>query len=114
MRRLLRLNAEKGTAQKANVADYLVGGATSTAEKVVNGQYVRDRVITTFIGVYPADKPKYLVMTMLDEPQALHETLGFITAAWNAAPVAAKVIERTAPILGVERHATTPAAPLPM
>jgi hypothetical protein len=45
-------------------------------------------------------------MTMFDEPQALHETLGFITAAWNAAPVAAKVIERTAPILGVKRHVT--------
>ncbi len=84
------------------------------AARVVNGKYARDRVITTFTAIYPADKPKYLLMTMFDEPQALHETFGFNTAAWNAAPVAAKVIERTAPILGVERRAALPAALLPM
>ena len=108
MRYLLRLNAEEGMAQKANVAGYIVGGATSTGEKVVNDHYVSDRVLTTFTAVYPADKPKYLVMTIFDEPQALRETHGFITGAWNAAPVAAKVIERTAPILGVERRAMNP------
>jgi cell division protein FtsI (penicillin-binding protein 3) len=113
MRYLLRLNAEQGTAMKANVAGYFVGGATSTAEKVVNGRYDRRRVITTFTAVYPADKPQYLLMTMLDEPQALRETFGFITAGWNAAPVAAKVIERTAPVLGVEYRATLPATPFP-
>lgn len=114
MRYLLRLNAEEGTAQKANVAGYFVGGATSTAEKVVNEGYDRNRVITTFTAVFPADKPKYLVMTLLDEPQAPRETYGFITAGWNAAPVAAKVIERTAPILGVERSETPPADRAPM
>jgi cell division protein FtsI (penicillin-binding protein 3) len=63
--------------------------------------------------VFPADKPHYLLMTVLDEPQALHETFGFITAGWNAAPVAAKVIERTAPVLGVEYRAAIPAIPFP-
>jgi cell division protein FtsI (penicillin-binding protein 3) len=114
MRDLLRLNVEEGTAKKADVAGYFVGGVTSTAEKVVNGEYDRNRVITTFTAVFPADKPKYLVMTLLDEPQALRETYGFITAGWNAVPVAAKVIERTAPILGVELRATSPAARTPM
>jgi cell division protein FtsI (penicillin-binding protein 3) len=114
MRYLVRLNAQQGTGQKANVAGYFVGGVTSTSEKVVNRQYDRRRVITTFTAVFPADKPKYLLMTMLDEPQALRETFGFITAGWNAVPVAAKVIERTAPLLGVEYRATLPAASLPM
>jgi cell division protein FtsI (penicillin-binding protein 3) len=114
MRYLLRLNAEQGTARTADVAGYFVGGMTSTAEKVVDEHYVRDRVITTFTAVFPADKPKYLVMTLLDEPHALRATHGFITAGWNAAPVAAKVIERTAPILGVEHRATLPVQALPM
>lgn len=114
MRYLLRLNAEEGTAKKADVSGYFVGGATSTVEKVVNGKYASDRVITTFTGIYPADKPKYLLMTIFDEPQALRETFGLNTAAWNAAPVAAKVIERTAPILGVERRATPPTGATPM
>jgi cell division protein FtsI (penicillin-binding protein 3) len=87
---------------------------TSTAEKVVNEQYVRDKVITSFMAVFPADKPKYLVMTMLDEPQALRETFGFKFAGWNATAVAAKVIERTAPILGIERRAMSPASRTPL
>lgn len=114
MRDLLRLNAVEGTAKKADVAGYLVGGATSTAEKIVNDEYDLKRVITTFTAVFPADKPKYLVMTLLDEPQALRETFGFITAAWNAAPVAAKVIERTSPVLGVERRAMSTASQGPL
>lgn len=109
MRYLLRRNVEEGSGRKADVAGYFVGGATSTSEKVVNEQYDHDRVLTTFTAVFPADKPKYLVMTLLDEPQRLRETFGFNTAGWNAAPVAAKVIERTAPILGVERRAAPPA-----
>jgi len=53
-------------------------------------------------------------MTMLDDPQGLPETHGFKTAGWNAATIAVMVIERTAPILGVEHRAAPPAAPLPM
>jgi cell division protein FtsI (penicillin-binding protein 3) len=113
IRHLLRLNAEKGAARFANVAGYDVGGVTSTAEKVVDGRWVSDRVLTTFTAIYPASEPKYLLMTVLDEPLALAETHGFKTAPWNAAPIAAKVIERTAPILGVEYRQTAPAAPLP-
>ena len=50
----------------------------------------------------PADKPRYLVLTMLDEPQALPETHGFATSGWNAAPTAGKVIARIAPLLGIQ------------
>jgi cell division protein FtsI (penicillin-binding protein 3) len=39
---------------------------------------------------------------MLDEPQPLKETFGFITSGWNAVPTAGKVITRIAPLLGVE------------
>jgi cell division protein FtsI (penicillin-binding protein 3) len=38
---------------------------------------------------------------MLDEPQAIPETQGFITSGWNAVPTGAKVIERIAPLLGI-------------
>ena len=49
----------------------------------------------------PADKPRYLLLIMLDEPQGLPETKGYATSGWNAAPVGAKVIERVAPLLGI-------------
>lgn len=101
MRYLFRLNVTDGTASKADVIGYRVGGKTGTAEKVVNGRYSKEHSLTTFIGAFPMDHPKYAIFIMLDEPKALPETYGFATAGWNAVPTAAKIIERVAPLLGV-------------
>jgi cell division protein FtsI (penicillin-binding protein 3) len=106
MRYLFRLNVEDGTATKADVIGYRVGGKTGTAEKVIHGRYNADKSLCSFIGAFPMDKPKYLLLLMLDEPQALPETYGFKTAGWNAVPTAAKVIERVAPVLGVRPEFT--------
>jgi cell division protein FtsI (penicillin-binding protein 3) len=102
MRFLMRLNAEIGTARKADVKGYYIGGKTGTAEKVVNGRYVKKRVLTAFTAILPVDKPRYQLLIMLDEPQPLKETYGFITSGWNAVPTAGNVISRIAPLLGVE------------
>jgi cell division protein FtsI (penicillin-binding protein 3) len=102
MRFLLRLNAEIGTARKANVDGYYIGGKTGTAEKVINGRYAKKRVLTAFTAIIPADKPRYQLLVMLDEPQPLKETYGFITSGWNAVPTAGHVITRIGPLLGVE------------
>jgi cell division protein FtsI (penicillin-binding protein 3) len=101
MRYLMRLNVEKGTATKAEVDGYYVGGKTGTAEKVVAGRYSKSRVLTSFTGAFPADQPRYLLLIMLDEPQPIPETHGFATSGWNAVPVGGLVIARVAPILGL-------------
>src|ERR1700742_4395109 len=110
MRFLMRLNAEIGTARKADVAGYYIGGKTGTAEKVVNGRYAKKRVLTAFTAIIPADKPQYQLLIMLDEPQATKETYGFITSGWNAVPTAGKVVSRIAPILGIEPRLDLPPA----
>jgi cell division protein FtsI (penicillin-binding protein 3) len=110
MRYLMRLNAERGTATKANVEGYYIGGKTGTAEKVVNGHYSKKQLLTDFMAVLPADKPQYLLMIMLDEPQPTPETHGFATAGWNAAPTAAKVIARVAPLLDLKPRLDLPKA----
>jgi cell division protein FtsI (penicillin-binding protein 3) len=102
MRFLMRLNAEVGTARKADVKGYYIGGKTGTAEKVIKGHYIRKRVLTAFTAILPADNPRYQILIMLDEPQGLKETHNFITSGWNAVPTAGNVISRIAPILGVE------------
>jgi cell division protein FtsI (penicillin-binding protein 3) len=102
MRYLMRLNAEKGSATRADVPGYYVGGKTGTSEKVVNGRYSKTKLLNSFTAVLPADKPRYLVLIMLDEPQPLPETKGYATSGWNAAPVAGLVIGRVAPLLGIE------------
>jgi cell division protein FtsI (penicillin-binding protein 3) len=110
MRYLMRLNAEKGTGTFANVQGYYVGGKTGTAEKVINGRYARHRLMTDFMAVLPADQPRYLLLIMLDEPQAVAGTHGFATAGWNAGPTAGKVIARVAPLLDIAPRFNLPDA----
>src|SRR6202035_4190535 len=102
MRFLMRLNAEIGTARKADVKGYYIGGKTGTAEKVVNGRYVKKRVPPPSPPTLPPAHPRYRVLVMLDEPQSLKETYGFITSGWNAVPTGGNVIARIAPLLGIE------------
>lgn len=102
IRYLFRANVERGTASRAEVIGYRVGGKTGTAEKVVNGRYSKTLSLSSFIGAFPMDHPKYAILVMLDEPQGLPETFGFSTAGWNAVPTARAIIARVAPILGVE------------
>ncbi len=110
MRYLMRLTVEKGSASKAEVKGYYVGAKTGTAEKVVNGRYSKTKLLADLMAVIPADNPRYLVLVMLDEPHGIPETHGFATSGWNAAPVAARVIARIAPILGIEPRFELPPA----
>ncbi|MGZ5863278.1 MAG: peptidoglycan D,D-transpeptidase FtsI family protein [Methyloceanibacter sp.] len=110
MRFLMRLNAEIGTAKRANVPGYYIGGKTGTAEKVVNGRYAKKRVLTAFTAILPVDKPKYQLLIMLDEPQPLKETYGQIASGWNAVPTAGNVIARIGPLLGIEPRYDLPPA----
>jgi cell division protein FtsI (penicillin-binding protein 3) len=115
LRYLLRLNAEKGSAKKADIPGYQVGGKTGTAEKVIDGRYAHDRLFTTFMAVFPFDKPKYLVLCLYDEPKGLPETYGFATAAWNAGATTGKIVERVAPLMGMEpRFQAIPNNPPPL
>ncbi|HEY4775558.1 MAG TPA: penicillin-binding protein 2 [Xanthobacteraceae bacterium] len=110
MRYLMRANVEKGSASRAEVKGYYVGGKTGTADKVVNGRYSKTKVLSDFMAVLPADQPRYLVLILLDEPHGIPETHGFATAGWNAAPTAARVIARIAPLLGIEPRFDLPPA----
>lgn len=101
MRQLLRLVVEKGTGGRADVPGYPVGGKTGTAEKPKGGGYAETSLLTSFVAVFPAQKPEYLALIILDEPKPNKDTSGFATAGWNAAPTASKVIARIAPLLNI-------------
>ena len=59
MRYLMRLNAEIGTAKRADVKGYYIGGKTGTSEKVVGGRYSKKQVLNSFTAIIPADNPQY-------------------------------------------------------
>ena len=101
MRQLLRLIVSDGTGRKANAAGFRVGGKTGSAEKPGVGGYRKTSLVATFAAAFPMDKPRYVIIAMLDEPKGTAATSGQRTAAWNAAPVVGRVVPRIGPLLGV-------------
>jgi cell division protein FtsI (penicillin-binding protein 3) len=114
MRYVMRLNAEKGSAQRANIPGYYMGGKTGTSEKVVRGRYSKEKVLTTFMAVWPSDKARYVLLTMLDEPQPVAETMGQRTSGWNAGPTAGIILERIGPMLDIVPRFDNPQQPFPV
>lgn len=106
MRQMLRMIVELGTGKKADAVGYRVGGKTGSAEKPGVGGYRRTSLVATFAAAFPMDRPRYVVIAMLDEPQGTAATSGQRTAAWNAAPVVGRLVPRIGPLLGVMPDAT--------
>ena len=108
-RDMLRQVVVRGTASFGEVAGYEVGGKTGTADKPKEngGGYYDDKVITTFASVFPANDPKYILIVTFDEPSENSGAEPRRTAGWTAVPVAAEMIRRTAPLLGLRPQVDT-------
>ena len=101
MRQLLRLNAVEGTGKNANLPGYEVGGKTGTAEKPAKGGYRQKALISSFVGMFPMNDPKFVILYSLDEPKGLPETGGYATAGWVAAPSVKVIVENIASLYGI-------------
>jgi len=102
MRRLMRLVVVRGTGTKANAVGYPVGGKTGTAEKAGGrAGYQEHKLLSSFVGAFPIQSPKYVVFIAIDEPKGTKDTYGYATAGWTAAPTVSRVVARMAPLLGL-------------
>jgi cell division protein FtsI (penicillin-binding protein 3) len=101
MRKLMRYVVEFGTAKLAEAPGYVVGGKTGTAEKNQHGHYEDKKLLSSFIGAFPMNDPKYVMLTLVDEPKGNKESHGYATAGWTVAPATSRIIQRIAPLLGV-------------
>ncbi len=101
MRAIMRKVVMHGTAKRANIAGYEVGGKTGSARKVEKGKYVEGKIRTSFLGAFPMDDPQYVLMVMIDAPKGIAETHNFNNAGWNAVPTAGRIISTVAPQLGI-------------
>jgi cell division protein FtsI (penicillin-binding protein 3) len=103
MRMLLRSVVTDGTASFGEVEGYAVGGKTGSAEmpRTRGGGYYEDRNINTFAAIFPSDAPRYVLVTTLYEPAELSGSEPRRTAGWTTVPVAAELIRRAAPLLGL-------------
>ncbi len=108
---MLRGVVTHGTASYARIPGYAVAGKTGTADKPKRtGGYYKDKVINTFASIFPADAPRYVLIVTLDEPVDTTGSEPRRTAGYTAVPVAAEVIRRTAPLLGLRPEIALPAA----
>ena len=89
---LLRGVVVQGTAKHINNPYYAIAGKTGTAQKIVNGHYQVGKYYTSFIGYFPADKPKYSMITVVDSPQG--DNIDLLYAGAVAAPVFKTVADR--------------------
>ena len=101
MRQLLRLNAVEGTGKNADVPGYEVGGKTGTAEKPSRGGYRQKALISSFVGAFPMNDPKFIILVSIDEPKGTKDTYGYATAGWVAAPSVKVIIEGMASLYGI-------------
>ena len=104
----------EGTANFADVEGYQIAGKTGTAVK-----YNSKQKLNTFVSLFPANKPKYVLLVLLDEPKPAPNFVynmpasekypnGYKykgetrnTSGWNAVVVAGKIIEKIGPILAI-------------
>jgi cell division protein FtsI (penicillin-binding protein 3) len=101
MRRLLRLVVERGTGKFAAAPGYLVGGKTGTAEKVEGHHYAEKELLSSFIGVFPVNQPRYVILVSIDTPHGTAKSGGEATGGWVAAPAVSRIVQRMAPIEGI-------------
>jgi cell division protein FtsI (penicillin-binding protein 3) len=93
---LHRVTGEHGTARRARVDGYDVGGKTGTVHKVGPGGYQDKKYLALFAGMAPIDNPRFVTVVVIDEPQG--EAYGGGAAA---APVFARVAAGTLRLLNV-------------
>ncbi len=78
-----------GTANKARIPGFRIGGKTGTAEKFVNGAYSKREFISSFAAVFPIDNPKYVCVISVDSPK-----YGYHWGNETAAPIVKEIFER--------------------
>lgn len=110
MRFLYNWNGQNGSGRRAQVEGFHVGGKTGTADKVIDGRYAKTINFNSFLGAFPMDNPRYIVLSIIDAPRTGEN--GGRTAASTAAPIVKAIIQRAAPLLGVNPRFGAPGADL--
>ena len=89
----------EGSGKKAYIEGYKVGGKTGTAQKYEDGHIASGKYISSFVGFFPSDKPQYLALIIVDEPQ------GTYYGSSVAAPVAKEIFEDIIRIKNIQPYA---------
>lgn len=92
---ILKSVVARGTGQPAALTEHVVAGKTGTAQKADHGTYSADKFVASFVGYVPADRPRLVILAVVDEPK------GAQYGGTVAAPIFREVAESTLRYLGV-------------
>lgn len=98
LRGMLEGVVKEGSGKHAYIEGYKVGGKTGTAQKYEDGHVASGKYVSSFAGFFPANKPEYLALIIVDEPQ------GTYYGSAVAAPVAKEIFEDIIKIKNIERY----------
>ena len=88
----------EGSGKQAYIEGYRVGGKTGTAQKYEDGHVAQGKYVSSFCGFFPANKPEYLALIIVDEPQ------GTYYGSAVAAPVAKDIFEDIIKIKNIQPY----------
>ena len=103
LKELMYENVIFGTGKKAKISGYEIGGKTATGEKSLNGEYDKNKLVSSFLAIFPAKNPKYISLVLFDEPNNKVDIKRSTGGGATAAPTTAKILMRILPILGLPK-----------
>ena len=103
LKELMYENVIFGTGKKAKISGYEIGGKTATGEKSLNGKYDKNKLVSSFLAIFPAKNPKYISLVLFDEPNNKVDIKRSTGGGATAAPTTAKILMRILPILGLPK-----------
>ena len=106
LKQLMHENTIVGTAKKARLKGFDIGGKTATGEKAVKGKYDKTKLVSSFLAIFPIEKPNYISLVLFDEPSIgnIKKLRQGATGGLTAAPVTADIFKRIFPILGITKN----------
>jgi cell division protein FtsI/penicillin-binding protein 2 len=97
---LVSVVSNEGTARKARVNGFDVAGKTGTTQKIINGKYSRSHHVGSFVGFFPAEKPRIVITVVVDEAKMKRGMLGY--GGTVAAPAFQNVAKQIISYLGIQ------------
>ena len=89
---------KEGSGKKAYIEGYKIGGKTGTAQKYEDGHIASGKYVSSFVGFFPADNPRYLALVVVDEP------VGTYYGSAVAAPVAREIFSDIIKIKNIQPY----------
>ena len=106
--KLMEVNVTSGTAKRAKLEGYNIGGKTATGEKSnKQGSYDKKKLVSSFLAVFPSKNPTYISIVLFDEPylnNKNNQTRYGATGGKTAAPTTARIVNRIAMFLDLPKE----------